>query len=136
MNDHVNDQDDLFDQYERAVFSYFDGTAARYGDPLAIYHRLVGLLDGDLTGAVRAARRQAPDGHPEGQPLPPEEPLAHAARMVAQARLAKAAHEAFEMADFDPKANTGATVDHDLAALTRYLGWTEKNWQGGDRTGT
>lgn len=127
---------DLFDEHERAVFEYFDGTSLRFGDPLAIYHRLVGLLDGDLSGAVKASRRQVPEGHPDGEPLPAEDGPAHATRMAAQSRLARAAHEAFEMADFDPKQNTGATVDHDLAALSRYLRWTEKNWRGGGGTGT
>ncbi len=126
----------LFDEHERKVFSYYDGQEERMGDPLAVYAELVCQCDGDLDGAVKASRRQAPEGHPEGEALPPESPDAYLGRMQAQKRLLAGVRVALAMVPFDGKTGKGATDQHVLAAMNRFFGWTEKNWPGGDRTGT
>lgn len=126
----------MFADHERQVFAYFDGAREVMGDPLAIYRQLVTRLDGDLEGAITAARRKVPEGHPEEQPLPPELPADRVARLAGQGRLIEAVRAGMALVPYDVETGGGATDAHALAALARFLGWTEKNWQRDGPTST
>lgn len=95
-------------EQERRVFRYHDGTGEVYGDPLAIWGRLLDALDGDLATPMGQAR------HPEAEVAIP-----------ALARIAEAVRAAFSMAPFDPQTGAGATVEDCYQVLKAWNAWMQ-----------
>jgi hypothetical protein len=103
----------------RGVFSFYDGVAEVWGDPLEIETAFILACGGDADALFKAAQ------------LPPanivEHPPATQSRLMAQAKLVDATRVAFGMAPFDKATGKGATAADCIRALNRFTDWLEKN---------
>jgi hypothetical protein len=91
-----------------AIFPYHDGERDRFGDPIAIYRKLVQSLGGDLQGWLD--RRWADNEQ---------------AAAMAWDKVLDAVRGAFEMKPFAPD-GSGATDQHCDDTIHAYLEWLEK----------
>ncbi len=107
----------MYAEEEKKIFSYFDGTAEVWGDPIAIERRLTQLLDGNPNAFI--TRSTDPNGT-----------MAY----EAAERLWAAVRVAFDMPF--TKADGGATEDQVTAALDKFSDYLEKKNQSGASTPT
>jgi hypothetical protein len=98
--------DAIFDDKERRVFQYHNGTAVVFGDPWLIYRRLLAAFDGDLKPALDQLHSKEP-----GVWVPAVE------------RLVPVVRDIFGMVPFDSATGAGATDDECVQALHAFLGW-------------
>lgn len=107
----------MFDQADRDIYRYHDGSRERFGDPLAIEERLFrGLEDHDAEALDNQLESKEP-----------------AIVYGALAKLLPAARSAFRLAEFDEDTGAGLTREEVLAVLSGFLAWRdEKKEVAGD----
>ena len=95
----------MFTDQERSIFSYHNGTAEVFGDPLALARKLTIALQGDIQNAVDAAYNSK-TGDADGS----------------MDRLLNAIRDVFALPALDPTTGKGVT---DLMALAVYRRFAE-----------
>lgn len=96
----------IFAEHQRKVFAYCNGTSQVYGDPLAIFRKIVAAFDGDPNPTLTAM-------------VSPEVALWAAATE----RMLPIVREVFQMVPFDPATGLGASDSMVLDALVAWQGW-------------
>jgi hypothetical protein len=129
------DDGDLFTDSEKLIFRYTIGRGADrvrqyvFGDPLAIWNRLVKATDGQADEAIHAIYPVIDMDPLTGKELP--ETAGQASRRAeAEERLLAAVHEAFGMLPFDPATGTGAVSQDCWSAFNSYLRWVAGELSG------
>ena len=100
----------MWSEAERQIFGpYHDGRAQVYGDPLAIWRRLVHGLDGDVNRWLTHARSEEPE-----------------IRYQATERILVATVEAFDLAPFDRATGQGVLERDAMAILNTFFDWIDQ----------
>lgn len=100
----------IFSERQRKVFPYFNGVAQVWGDPVAIYRRILAACEGDVNLLLSRVSSEIRD----------QQPLLWAESM---ARLMEVVRGVLGMIPFDPSTGEGATDQDCLNALEAWRTW-------------
>ena len=108
----------MFDESQRNIFKFYDGTRERRADPIAV--------DWAFELALEAEDREALRNQADGEDAP--------AAIRASETMLKAIRKAFGVTEFNDADQTGLTIGETFELFTRYRDWCDDLKADGEDT--
>ncbi len=121
-----------FDDKQRRIFQYHNGTAEVWGDPGYLWRELTIALKGEVALVVKDINAALPPPTwPEGKPFEPPAGSDMVAALASK-KFEEAIRQAFGMTTFDATEGSGADVQRCLDAYDALIRFQDKKKESGE----